>query len=174
VYSRPTHHAAPVTIAVFQLSSFRFQLCRRVLPDYVSPDSQPPPPPGGRRPSTEESTIDNYSQKWPDALNLVLGLWLLFSPFLGFGNVLPAAAWNAWAVGAIVAAVALLGLTKPELWQEWINLVGGLWIFLAPFAFFYNDVADTAWNHLLVGGAIATIGAIGVARRQAEPPAEPA
>lgn len=36
--------------------------------------------------------MDNYSPKWPDALNLILALWLLFSPFFGFGNVLPAAA----------------------------------------------------------------------------------
>lgn len=118
--------------------------------------------------------MEKWSEKWPDGLNLILGLWLLIAPFIGFGDALPAAAWNSWIIGAIVAAVAAIGLSQLSPWAEWVNLVAGAWIFLAPFMFAYGGVDEAAWTHILTGGAIATIAAIGVARRRHPRPAEPA
>lgn len=83
---------------------------------------------------------------WEDGLNLILGLWLFISPFIGLGDVMPAAAWNSWIVGAVVATVALVGLSRPQPWEEWVNLIAGGWIFFAPFMFGYGDVGQATWT----------------------------
>ena len=112
--------------------------------------------------------------RWADGLILLFGVWLIFSPFLGFGDVTPAAAWNSWIVGAVVVSVSLIGLSRPEPWEEWINLAAGVWLFLAPFLFGYSGIAEATWNQVLVGGIIAVIAALGLSQRRAPTPAEPA
>ena len=114
--------------------------------------------------------MEQYSDKWADGLNLILGLWLLVAPFFGLGNAVPEAAWNSWIIGAIVAAVAAIGLSQPRAWGEWVNLVAGVWLFFAPFMFGYSIYAEAAWNQILVGGAIATIAIIGLARQRQQTP----
>ena len=110
---------------------------------------------------------------WADRLNLILGAWLLIAPFIGLGDAVAVAAWNSWIVGAVVIAVALIGLNQPRPWEEAVNLVAGVWIFFAPFLFGYSNFAEAAWNQILVGGAIATIAIIGLAYRREQRPGEP-
>ena len=105
-------------------------------------------------------------ETWEDGLNLVLGVWLFVSPFFGLGDVTAAAAWNSWIVGGLVAIVAMVGLSKPRAWEEWVNLAAGVWIFFAPFIFGYSGVAEAVWNQLLIGGAIALIAAYGLVQRR--------
>src|SRR5579883_1220633 len=86
------------------------------------------------------------SNRWQDWVNVLLAIWLFFSPWiLQFGNVAAAepvtggatsqaatnAAWNAWVLGVIVFLIAVSAISRMELWQEWLNLLLGAWIFVA-------------------------------------------
>lgn len=118
----------------------------------------------------------NRRGQWQDWLNMLLAIWLFFSPWvLQFGGnastAEPAAGgaavqtatiagWNAWVLGAIVFLVSLSALNRMELWQEWVNLVLGAWIFCAPWALGFVGAPHGAnWNHWIVGALIFLISA---------------
>lgn len=104
--------------------------------------------------------------KWAGTLNLILGLWLFFSPTFGLADATLAAAWNSWVVGAVVSLVALIGVFSPQAWEDWVNLAAGVWIVLAPFIFDYGGIAEAAWNHVIVGVAIVAIAGSALAQRR--------
>ena len=48
--------------------------------------------------------------EWEDWINLVLGAWLFFSPWIfGYAHA-AAAAWNSWIVGVLIAGIAIWGV----------------------------------------------------------------
>ncbi len=125
----------------------------------------------------------NRSNRWQDWVNLALAIWFFFSPWiLQFGSTAwtagPAAgaaatqaggnaAWNAWVLGVIVFLVALSAISRMELWQEWLNLLLGAWIFAAPWAlgFATGTYPVAAWDHWVVGALIFIVSATSLLRR---------
>ena len=103
-------------------------------------------------------TYPGYSRRWQDWANLILAIWLFISPWvLQFGVGSPggaAAAWNAWVLGVIVFLVALSAIGSMELWQEWINLILGAWIFAAPWALGFTRLPAASGDHWGVGALI--------------------
>lgn len=91
-----------------------------------------------------------------DWVMLMLGIWFVFSPFfLGYRDYTGIVAVNSYVFGAIVAALAGAALYRPQMWEEWVELVLGLWLIVAPFALdFRGDTWATA-NHIMVGLLIA-------------------
>ena len=104
--------------------------------------------------------------KWADWANVVAGVWLFFSPLFGWGVMTPAAAWNAYACGMTIAVVAAIAAARPGRWQEWINLVVGMWVFIAPVVLGFWAFAAPLWNHILVGGLVAGLSLWALFRRQ--------
>lgn len=99
------------------------------------------------------------SAKWENWLNLILGSWLVLTPWI-FGaeyTEAPTAAmdWNVWLIGLAVIVFAGMALQELKAWEEWVNLALGMWLFLSPWIFGYVDKAGMFWNSLIVGGAIA-------------------
>jgi ABC-type molybdate transport system permease subunit len=45
-------------------------------------------------------------------------------------------------------------------WQDWANLVLGLWLFVSPWALNYAEVQNAAWNAYVLGVAIVVFAAI--------------
>ena len=92
----------------------------------------------------------SLAKRWQDWVMLALGIWLFVSPlFLGYLDV-PAARWNAYVVGTGLIVFSIVALARPALWGEWINLVLGMWLIIAPFVL--PHASGTArWNHLIVG-----------------------
>lgn len=114
--------------------------------------------------------------RWRDWAMLILAAWLFVSPWvLGFAaGMAPAtaegeaaaateggrlAAWNAWIVGAIVAALAIAAAVRFAEWEDWVNLVLGAWLVVAPWALGFAALAAAAWNHVIVGALIAALAA---------------
>lgn len=98
------------------------------------------------------------NQRWQDWVILTLGVWLFFAPFfISYGSTTGAAAWSSYVIGAVAAVVATSALWTPASQQEeWVNLVLGLWLVIAPFALgFHASEAVAAWNHIVVGILIA-------------------
>lgn len=112
----------------------------------------------------------NRSNRVQDWANLILAIWLFISPWvLRFGAGLAAgtagaangplveanhAAWNAWVLGIIVFLVALSAIGRMEAWQEYINMVLGAWIFVAPWALGFSPLGRASWDHWIVGALI--------------------
>lgn len=93
-----------------------------------------------------------YSSTQPmiEWINLLLGIFLLISPWIGLGGSV-AATWNAVICGALVACIAGYAITKPTPGAEMTNLSLGLWLLVAPWTmdFFANGGATV--TSVLVG-----------------------
>jgi len=103
---------------------------------------------------------------WQDWVNLILALWLFVSPWvLQFGaamggtDVAAHPAWNAWILGIIVFLVSLSALGRARFWQEWVNLVLGIWVFIAPWALGFAALSHAAWDHWVIGALVVLISA---------------
>jgi SPW repeat len=107
-------------------------------------------------------------EHWQDWVILTSGAWLFFAPFfMSYGSATGAAAWDSYVVGALVVAAAVSALWTPEsLSEEWVDVVLGLWLVIAPFAFgFYASEAVAAWSHIAVGILVAGDALWGMAAR---------
>lgn len=47
-------------------------------------------------------------------------------------------------------------------WQDWVNMLLGLWLFVSPWVLQYVAFEGAAWNAYVVGTAIAVFGAVAV------------
>lgn len=93
--------------------------------------------------------------QWRDAVNLVLGLWLIASPWaLSFATE-PAPMWNASAIGAIIAVAAVAALFAFHRWEEWAEAALGLWLIVSPYLLGFAMQMAATWNHVLVGIIVA-------------------
>ncbi len=90
---------------------------------------------------------------WQDWLNFLLGLWLFLAPFFGVG-ALPPASWNSWIFGIVVMVLSGSAMLMPQRWQEWSNVLVGLWLIAAPFVLLFSQ-PQAFWNHIVLGVIIA-------------------
>jgi hypothetical protein len=94
---------------------------------------------------------ERLSSQWRDAGNLLLGLWLAISPWLlsYAGEATPA--WNAHAVGVIIAVAALAAFAAFQEWEEWVNVALGAWLVISSYLLGFSNLAAAFWNQLIVG-----------------------
>jgi hypothetical protein len=94
----------------------------------------------------------------PDVINLVLGAILFLSPWI-FGFVSEyAAGWNAWLSGIIVCGLAIAALAAFAEWEEWLNLIVGIWVVISPWL--VSASPTVTWLHFVLGVAVAAIAAV--------------
>jgi hypothetical protein len=104
-------------------------------------------------------------------VNLLLGLWLIASPWIYgvFGGGVPAA-WNSIVVGILIALVAAARLGSDRASGEplsWINVVLGAWMIASPFIYGYAQAGPFTANSIVVGVIVLFLALIAT-------PAEPA
>lgn len=106
--------------------------------------------------------------KWQDWVNLLLGLWVAVSPWIVThvmapegaaagaypGVVTEAAMWNFILVGIAIVLVAWGALAAFQRWEEWTNLVLGIWLLLSPWVLDYTEASSLTWNAVIAGAAI--------------------
>ena len=93
---------------------------------------------------------------WQDAASLVVGVWLVLSPFaLGFAG---AAAWITVVLGLSVVLFAVEGLFIPSYLEEWGELLIGLALLVAPWIFGYEPELATVSS--MVSGILVILFAI--------------
>jgi hypothetical protein len=94
---------------------------------------------------------ETLAARWKDAANLLLGLWLIASPWaLGYAGT-QTQAWNAWGVGAVIAVAALAALIAFQPWEEWVNAALAAWLIVSPFLLGFGTAAYATWNQIGVG-----------------------
>src|SRR5467141_5115941 len=80
-------------------------------------------------------------QHWQDLASLVLGVWLVLSPFaLGFAE---AAVWITIVLGLCVILFAVEGFVIPSYLEEWGEILIGLALVVAPWTVGYEPVSAT-------------------------------
>jgi hypothetical protein len=103
--------------------------------------------------------MENWSNtKLCDVANLVLGAILFFSPWM-FGFDAGKASENATIAGIAIAVLAIAALAAFAVWEEWLNLIVGLWTLVSPWVLgFQGTTAMTV--HVVIGAAVAILAAI--------------
>ena len=91
---------------------------------------------------------DRKPQDW---INLVLAVLLFISPWV-IGFVATAtAAWNAWIVAVILGAFAIAALSVFAEWEEWINVIAGVWLIVSPWLLGFAADVSAMWTHVIIG-----------------------
>jgi hypothetical protein len=91
---------------------------------------------------------------WQDWANMILGAWLFTSPFFGIGSVNSIAAWNGYIFGAIIVLLSATALFLSQIWEDWINMAIGIWLFVSPFVLGFYHQHTVMLNHIDVGVAL--------------------
>ena len=92
---------------------------------------------------------------WQDPLNLILGLWMLVSPWALQYELENYPTWNAVVVGIVIAAAALSALFQVKAWEEWTNVVLGLWLMMSPSVLLFDALMPAMANAVIVGAIVA-------------------
>lgn len=109
------------------------------------------------------------SRRWQDWVILIAGVWLFFSPFwMASYDVAGAAALNSVGVGVLLVAASCIALARPRPWEEWVNLVLGVWLVVAPFALGFEDAGPATLNHVVIGVIVAGDAMFALARSRGD------
>ena len=101
--------------------------------------------------------MDEWSNaKLCDVANLMLGSVLFISSwFFGSGP----ASQNAFVCGIIIAVISLAALAAFAIWEEWLNLILGLWVLVSPWVLGFSGT-DAMSAHVAIGAIVAILAAI--------------
>lgn len=103
--------------------------------------------------------VSNRTDMTINITNAVLGAILFLSPWLLEYSQETSATLNARLSGAIVVLLALLAVIRTHDWEEWLNVIAGLWIAGAPWLFWFENVLSARWTHVVIGFGIVAIAA---------------
>jgi hypothetical protein len=103
--------------------------------------------------------MENWTNaKLCDVANLILGAVLFVSPWM-FAFSAGAVSANANVAGIAIAILAIAALAAFAVWEEWLNLIVGLWTLVSPWVLgFQGTTAMTV--HVVIGAAVAVLAAI--------------
>ena len=113
--------------------------------------------------------MENWTNaKWCDVANLVLGAFLFFSPWM-FGFDAGKVSGNAYISGIVIAVLAIAALAAFAIWEEWLNLIVGLWTLVSPWVLGFQGTT-AMMVHVLIGVAVAALAAIEIWILSKNPP----
>ena len=75
---------------------------------------------------------------WQDVVNAVLGIWLMFSPWVLNYSTEQTATVNAFVIGMALLATALGAVFLPAQWEEWTEVGLGIWLAVSPWALAFS------------------------------------
>jgi membrane-bound ClpP family serine protease len=94
--------------------------------------------------------MNNTNIKTFNAIIMVIGLWLVVSPFIF--TFLPTTFWNSIIVGAIIflfAAIREWSTAEKNNWTSWVNIILGIWLIIA--SYMLGDTGVAFWSSLTSG-----------------------
>jgi hypothetical protein len=105
--------------------------------------------------------MEDWSRaKLCDVVNLFLGTILFFSPWL-FNLSAGAPRQTASVIGLLIAVLSIAALAAFAVWEEWLNLVAGLWLIATPWLFNFDD-SKAITVEVLIGTAVTVLAAFEV------------
>lgn len=98
-------------------------------------------------------------KKPQDWLNLILAVCLFISPWLVGFAIENTPTWNAWTVAILLGALAVAAISAFAEWEEWANLILGLWLVASPWLLGFAANDNAMWTHVVLGLLVAAISA---------------
>ena len=94
--------------------------------------------------------------KSASGINVLLGCWLIVSPWIFSYAGNQGGMWNSIVAGIIVLLVAANRIYSPRsgVTLSWLNLLLGLWTIASPWIYGYYDNPAAMWDCVAVGIAI--------------------
>ncbi len=92
-------------------------------------------------------------QRWQDWINLIAGIWLFISPWLFSFNHM-GFSWDPFVMGAVIIVSSVWALSDKRVWEEWVDLIIGVWVFFSPWILGFSNVSAALWNMLAAGAVI--------------------
>jgi SPW repeat len=95
-------------------------------------------------------------------INLILGIWLIISPF-AFGSMgLRVTAGNNIVLGILLIASSwwILAMVTRAVGVSWFQMLCGIWLVIAPFVLQYRAVTHALANDVVVGIIVFVVGLI--------------
>jgi membrane-bound ClpP family serine protease len=73
-------------------------------------------------------------RQWEDWVSWGLGIWLLIAPWTLHFDLHPSAMRASVITGVLLLLVEAITLSAFRAWEEWLNVVLGAWLIVAPWA----------------------------------------
>ena len=90
-------------------------------------------------------------QHLQDAINLLIGLWIFFAPWILGYHAGTLAIANYIALGILITFCALAGLAEFRLWKEWVNILLGVCLLISPWFLRFTGLTALAWSAVVSG-----------------------
>ena len=82
------------------------------------------------------------SEQRLDHVTLLLAFLLFVSPWMMNFSDYAIAAQTAWISAGVIALVSIAATLHFAAWEEWVNLLAGLWLLAAPWLLHFNRDGD--------------------------------
>ncbi|MES2153319.1 MAG: SPW repeat protein [Pseudomonadota bacterium] len=97
------------------------------------------------------------ARRWQDQLTLLLGLWLVVSPWaFGYPADAPQAI-NAYVAGLAMAILAAFDLYKTYVWAVVVNMLIGIWVAVSPWVLGMAGHREMLNNSVVIGVAVVVL-----------------
>jgi hypothetical protein len=104
----------------------------------------------------EHVRLERREAKSLSAINLLLGMWLIISPFM-IANTSATLRYNQVIIGVIVIIMSAIRFLAPAFQlASWANGLSGVWMIISPFLLYYRTTF-TYWNAIATGVLIAVL-----------------
>ena len=91
--------------------------------------------------------------RWQNWITLIGGIWLFISPWV-YNYSDTGHAWNSYLFGIAITVFSFWALSDRKIWEEWINMVIGIWLFISPWVLGFTEDMNAFWNMLIVSAII--------------------
>jgi SPW repeat len=104
------------------------------------------------------------TRHWQDWLTALIGIWTFVSPWV-LAHYLPgvaitaSVAWSFHLVGLAIAIVGIGAILAYRLWEEWVDVILGAWLFASPTILRFGDIAGLRWNAMIMGALVVILAA---------------
>ena len=102
------------------------------------------------------------AKRWQDWVLLLFGIWLFVAPFWmhGYASTTSVAAGNSYVLGILVFVFAWGALATTRVWQEWVELILGIWLIISPFVLGFWTTEHGAGVNMIWLGVLTGLDAI--------------
>ncbi len=94
-------------------------------------------------------------RSWEDVVSIILGTSILIVPAVMVGAENTAMVLSSGMAGLLIVALAALAMVRPQRWQEWVEMVCGLWLVASPYVLGFGGALLTL--HVVIGLAVVVL-----------------
>jgi hypothetical protein len=111
----------------------------------------------GSKREAEVKTMKPAVKHWQDPVNAVLAVWLIVAPWALDFQAETAAIANSIVIGVALLVLALAAILQPRAWEEWVELLLGLWLIVSPWVLAFSAVSFAMTSTIAAGIVIAAL-----------------